>query len=193
MSTATATKERPILFSGEMVRAIIEGRKTQTRRVIKPQPSCSTLGYMVTYEQDGCIQCGEDYPDDDSDFRPSPYGKPGDRLWVRETFTTAGGNRILYYATDDVNGLRKKRPAIHMPRSYSRINLEVTKLRVEQIQRIPVRDIIAEGVSLGTVTQDFTDKYTPAFRELWDRINAKRGFSWQSNPWVWVVEFRRLA
>jgi len=175
-------KERPILFSGQMVRAILEGRKTMTRRVIKPQP----VGAWAAPGKTAC-----------------PYGQPGDRLWVRETFATlcpgsyeeekprAGAHQdIRYKASDrmadcsaDIRGYRW-RPSIFMPRWASRINLEITAVRVERVKDISINDAHAEGM---TGTHTLGD-----FRELWDSINSKRGHGWDANSWVWVVEFKRV-
>lgn len=142
-------KERPILFSGEMVRAILEGRKTQTRRVIKPQPDSARNSVFVKsgfetkhgYE----IKC--------------PYGQPGDRLWVRETWglwdtdPKDGPERakIFYRATDENRRdlrYQRWRPSIHMPRWASRINLEITNIRIERVQDITEEDAKAEGLFL---------------------------------------------
>lgn len=177
-------KEYPILFSSEMVQAILEDRKTQTRRVIKPQPpelwgGISEIAAMINH---------------------SPYGKPGDRLWVRETWTThendKGADCLLYKAdVPDPENYGPWRPSIFMPRWASRITLEVVGVRVQQVQDISHTDAIAEGV-------EDTDKAPYGFavtsyaianyRVLWNLINAKRGFGWAVNPWVWAIEFRRL-
>jgi hypothetical protein len=162
--------ERPILFSGEMVRAILEGRKTQTRRVIKPQ-------LRINYK--------------------CPYGQPGDRLWVRETWqcfkpnteeiinpNTVNIRALAYRATNEWRG--KWRPSIHMPRWASRITLEITAVRVERLQDIGEVDAMREG------DPTCENTHIDWFRALWDSINAKRGYSWESNPWVWVVEFQRI-
>jgi len=209
-------KERPILFSAPMVRAILEGRKTQTRRVVKvqPGPSCcieegdegeppfvySSLygdgpGYEVHESRAPC-RC--------------PYGAPGDRLWVRETWMqnpgreiSPDGNRhdVIYRADECHYGPAIRwRPSIHMPRWASRIDLEVTGVRVERLQDISEEGAIAEGV--GRVGERFKGymplhtggQYDPAlaktsFSQLWESINGDG--SWDANPWVWVVEFNR--
>jgi len=181
-------KERPILFSGPMVRAILEGRKTQTRRVIKPQPVGSN--YRIDLKKPVC-----------------PYGRPGDRLWVRETFvrfdrshwppkygykadTLGPGFEESEQARKDLG--YKWRPSIFMPRAASRLDLEVLGVRVERIQEISSEGAMDEGVykKIDQPANNFLP--IPAFRELWDSINAKRGFAWESNPWVWVVDFRKL-
>lgn len=179
-------KERPILFSGAMVRAILEGRKTQTRRVVKPQPTITESRIA-----------------------------PGDHLWVRETWAYVGPGsgsdlpdcveerknpahhtpRNCWYAANGERGIRWT-PSIHMPRWASRITLEVTGVRVERVQDITVEDAEREGCDQpdwpryykGIVVFDARE----AFAYLWDDINGPRGHGWERNPWVWVVEFRRL-
>ena len=225
-------KEKPILFNGEMVRAVLEGRKTQTRRVMRPQPlkAGDKGGYFEPLKEDDVLNClgvPADYdfhaaiftrtaPYSRSSKRDviikSPYGAPGDRLWVRETWTMHpdglgsefGG--VLYRATDpgwDDNdtGLRWK-PSIHMRREDSRINLEITAVRVERVQDISTKDVHAEGVvphfkmEATTTFPGFKTKkaYTmqESFAHLWNSINEKRGFGWDKNPWVWVVEFKKV-
>lgn len=221
-ATAVQPKERPILFSGSMVRAILDGRKTQTRRVIKPQPidmelfeivcngkvhyrrpaghpmldeALATPGYSVRSVIEGLIQ-------------QSPYGKPGDRLWVREAFAGNGTDAVWYregaeYPNDLI---MKWKPSIHMPRWASRITLEITEVRVERLQEISKDDAIAEGVRVLPL-QETTDPsawYESApgmnqsrsaeecYRKLWDSINADRGFGWDTNPWVWAISFKRV-
>jgi len=225
-------KERPILFSAPMVRAILEGRKTQTRRVVNPQPAdgehiawltnivgrppsfaVATMGSSNVRE----IRC--------------PYGAPGDRLWVRETWCHAHPDyhdeaegirlgrpmrhgRWCHYAASDYvdhdDNRSPWKPSIHMPRWASRITLEVTCVRVERVQSISKDDAIAEGA------RRFDDIPDPspyghgsrwsmedppntdhclgspqsAFGNLWIKINGQE--SWDANPWVWVVEFKRV-
>ncbi len=213
MPTATASKERPILFSGPMVRAIIEGRKTQTRRVLKPQPSCPAT--MFDYDYRGRAVCI--WPADhvtEEGLRPDyfaacPYGRVGDRLWVREawwqppiitskllregadTWPKAG------YAADgdtqyEVLGW-KKRPSIHMPRWASRITLEITDIRVQRVREISDMDAMAEGVewNRGPCRAGHTNPIS-AFKSLWDSINSKRCFGWEVNPWAWAITFKRV-
>lgn len=203
-------KERPILFSGPMVRAILDGRKTQTRRVVKPQPrqtpitNGSAVGsYDVWPNNDSCLEWDDVVADTAYYVQAGfcPYGQPGDRLWVREAFATveseapAAGMEpsigTVYRASYDeqrdgqyLPGLTW-RPSIFMPRWASRITLEVAGVRVERVQDITPEDAKSEGIE---------HLYAPrnAFANLWDAINAKRGYPWESNPWIWVVEFRAL-
>lgn len=188
-------KERPILFSGPMVRAIMEGRKTQTRRVINPPaPFVSTDEGLDVEWAIGNIHC--------------PYGVPGDRLWMREThyvqsagYKDGSGTLILYRATEP-NAPNTWTPSIHMPRWASRITLEITDVRVQRVQEISKKDAKEEGIrylpeahswSSDEEYQGLGRLMTPisAFAELWDSINAKK-YSWASNPWVWAITFRRI-
>ncbi len=193
------TKERPILFSGEMVRAILEGRKTQTRRVVKPQPCEMNVWHGAIY--DGEIDLDKT-PCMES--RSCPYGVPGDRLWVRETFCTGSfydcfqeDGAICYRATagnTTETDCAAWRPSIHMPRHASRITLEVTSVRVERVQNISEEDAKEEGVEHFLIPPDGgSAPHIEGFRKLWDSINAKRGFGWAANPWVFVIEFRRVV
>lgn len=191
-------RERPILFSGPMVRAILEGLKTETRRVVKHPARLD--GFMLAGEEpDWC-----------------PYGGPGDRLWVREAHaivpaTAYGCSRddgapIAYRTSPD--GLSwaiyregwtrckpgRWRPSIHMPRWASRLLLEVTGVRIERIRDISGVEAVAEGFGDGMPEWKLAHAggYGEArrgFRKAWDRLNAGRGFGWDDNPLVWVVGF----
>ena len=216
-------KERPILFSAPMVRAINADRKTQTRRTVKPQPEWTEPATAWTFHEDGHSGPGwyahnDDYPEEGSLFYRCPYGQPGDRLWVRETWQHANsphgpyepGCTCFYRADywDDPHGMDGEKspegkyrawiPSIHMPRAASRINLEVVHVRVEKLQDISEADAIAEGVqSVGGGRYWLgADGLTPrgsavtAYRDLWIHINGAE--SWDENPWVWVVEFKRI-
>ncbi len=182
--------EKPILFSAPMVRAIIEGRKTMTRRVVKPQHCFAPS-----------MRQGE------SAWNNCPYGQPGDTLWVRETWAIGDRDNDVLYAADpswNVNGVAVPppvnkgtvhagnwRPSIYMPRWASRITLEVTAVRVERLQEITEDDARAEGVALGIDGQTGRlESGGAAFLKLWDSINAERGYGWTVNPWVWVVSFK---
>lgn len=209
-------KERPILFSGAMVRAILAGKKTQTRRVIKQQPeSPATVLNMEGIRPAWCIWPSPHKNDDgsrDDHGCKCPFGAIGDRLWVRETWLVDLVGSLaqfpreelldnLYYRADGSFceqipecacaevGKPKWKPSIHMPRWASRIELEITGVRVERVQSISSADCIAEGLE-PTLRNEPPAKQR--FRELWDSINADRGVGWQVNPWVWVIEFRRL-
>jgi hypothetical protein len=184
-------KERPILFSAPMVRAILEGRKTQTRRVAK-QTANGHLKQLGGHRRW--------HPADPEARLASPYGQPGDRLWVREAWAYYGGDEYLYQQQnecvwyrahdigDPVPGVRW-RPSIHMPRWASRITLEVTGVRVERLQDISEADAVAEGIE-APPPADPVDMPVWRYRQLWGAINGPK--SWQANPWVWVVEFKRV-
>ncbi|HDS9361821.1 morphogenetic protein [Klebsiella pneumoniae] len=208
-------KERGMIFNGEMVRAILDGRKTQTRRIIK---DCTVgrdqISKFIQIEKKfiGC------YPEDVPELirECCPYGVPGDRIWVRETFqgplfnyeqmdeyledsskfekpefcqyAADGGHRPEYQDADD-NLRHGWRPSIHMPRWASRIQLEITGVRVERLQSITLGDICKE---VGCGLYDFRPA-TYGFQvweELWKSIYGAE--SWNANPWVWVIEFKRV-
>ena len=231
-------KERPILFSAPMVRAILSGVKTQTRRVYKPKPGFPFQdGEITPTTQDSWMEWG-----------PCPYGEHGDRLWVKETWNYQGwssvwenGGRRPYdelfvkYRADDVertihrkpddnHGLPKQRarrqgedeeayndyltqfwrkwtPSIFMPRDVSRITLEIVSVRVERLQDISEGDAVAEGCEMGDDGfpalqpnprggHDGWDSAADWYAWLWESINGAG--SWDANPWVWVVEFKRI-
>jgi hypothetical protein len=202
--------EHPIIFSTDMVKAILEGRKTMTRRVIKPQPHIPILAHSVAI-----AELSRDL------LKRCPYGQVSDRLWVRETwatndfFTGISSNDLkeLYYEQKGVqlfyradcdpwhtkHGFTVRwRPSIFMPRWASRITLEITELRVERLQEITDRDCEREGLdnpcgyycdeAVGHVDHQGTINN---FAKLWDKLNAKRGYGWDTNPWVWVISFKR--
>jgi len=199
-----AIKERPILFNGEMVKAILEGRKTQTRRIIKPQP--------IYFAHDGTLASADAHchPFYKKQRGIKQYCEIGDRLWVRESWAidqcgrrvslkkeawSKGWpiKRLRYCATDEPpsRGPKEepywwnKRPSIHMPRWASRINLEITDIRVERVQDISFEGASAEGTS---------DSLDPApirgFKKVWNSINEKRGYGWDANPWTWALTFK---
>ncbi len=201
-------RERPILFSEPMVRAILEGRKSMTRRVVKPQPQYTKMDEFLRACPAMCA---------------CPYGLPGDRLWVRESFYCVdmphyGDTPCLVYADEyeryqkydqtKPHGIEERpcgfkfghHPSIFMPRWASRINLEITGIRVERLQDISEEDAKDEGCSGGVTTEShfgsnkaFESTPLSEFYNLWESINAKRGFGWDKNPWVWVIEFKREA
>lgn len=206
-------KERPLLMNGAMVRATLAGTKSQTRRIVKPQP------------------CRDDYMADEDVRRQfatlSPYGQPGDRLWVRETWRSTGdGGRADYLAPRDMQPhpvwydadgaapadqcAGKTRVSIHMPRWASRILLEIVSVRVERLNDCSAGDARAEGlISYEHFWRDceyplpdiafepfkgspvrYSDPVA-AYAALWESINGDG--SWAANPWVWVVEFARVT
>ena len=201
------TKECPILFSAPMVRAILSGRKTQTRRIVE-QKHLPFLENILGNFLDGKWN-----------QRPLPYGKTGDRLWVRETFAhDFEHNRYFYKADCDndgtvphlINGsgigggignaqIDKWKPSIHMPRRASRILLEATNVRVERLNAISEKDAIAEGCESHWVSSADDPMNSPEvygysavedYALLWESINGSG--SWDLNPFVWVIEFRTL-
>lgn len=229
-------KERPILFSAPMVRAILDGRKTQTRRPVKPAPFPSTD--KVVFERHPFAPSAlKGTPAEGMKIGPErdvwqmedwcgniigvlgtcPFGAPGDLLWVRETFVYRHKHDRYYYRADhprfDPYAHDGWKPSIHMPRRASRITLEVTGVRVERLSAISEADAIAEGADsitasralwkgsasrIGCVRAGYPDApantgdWTPrdCFRLIWGSINGAS--SWAKNPWVWVVNFRRL-
>jgi hypothetical protein len=204
-------KERPILFNAESVRGILEGRKTQTRRVIKPQPKAE-LGELEFCFGKWHFNYEKQRWDEGDDMRPGMwidgeilvnlYGVPGDQLWVRETWQSCPHCSAINYRAsskepacrDCDNPLGNWKPSIHMFREYSRIQLEVVGVRVERVHSISEEDCFAEGITEEQAAEQWWDGPQPvaAFADLWDSINEKRGFGWDTNPWVWVVEFRVL-
>lgn len=202
-------KERPILFSGPMVRAILEGRKTQTRRIYKPKSGFPREDVEITpTTQDLWIE-----------FGPCPFGTVGTRLWVRETwnishkshlapgevigkeasacvadnngFAIPCADGVVYkvggYSEHPKFGKALWRPSIHMPRWASRLTLEITGVRVERLQQISRGDAMEEGCPFSNMA----DGPSPVawYAALWDEINGPG--SWDANPFVWVVEFRK--
>lgn len=204
----TVVKERPILFSGEMVRRILDGSKTQTRRLIKardPRWEVSDdgrTGRVWPFWPD-YVHGGEW---DDAEV-PCQYGEVGDRLWVRESFRYKPEHDNYYYDADS-KGLGTERyirlsgkkqqifPSIHCPRFASRITLEITDVRVERLQSISEADAKAEGceASKWCEMKDGSPCYSTSFEQLWlatyGRDNEK---SWEANPFCWVICFRRLG
>lgn len=229
----TATKERPILFTGEMIRAILNHQKTQTRRVVRPQPWRDNLPDVrdawvwspkkqatgLTYaEMTGLgyhrMAWAGNVRNPHTLAGWAPYAI-GDHLWARETIEIGAHMMVVYRADgspvvrtynpnpwelhdpDDWPWQRSILPSIFMPRWASRILLEVTGVRVERVQDISEYDAQQEGaqhVTPSAILHKFDPPplagYQSGFRDLWDGINTKRGFAWDTNPWVWVVEFR---
>lgn len=236
-----ARRERGILFDGEMVRAVLADEKTETRRVVRPQPKHRLVepkvGLTVGMDpaDDGGVWYDSNGVEPGVPVRP-PY-RPLDRLYVRETWRVArsydalpprlvevamGGDtaycvdyraneydsRPFHPPSPDIWG--PWRPSIFMPKSFARIWLEVISVRAERLHAIDVDGLIAEGVDLeeGPAADAFNEaeRYVIAgvstgfrypeiagFAYLWDRLNARRGFGWERNPWVWVYSFRRVS
>ncbi|MCG0493857.1 hypothetical protein L6Q41_19100 [Enterobacter hormaechei] len=229
-----------MIFNGEMVRAILDGRKTQTRRIMKNQPAGDYPDTPALIRSvDGGFQWYGHYGE--SSIFNCPFGAVGDRIWVRETWWQAGqsharypdddeygwyGSRRILFAADGnppnepndhypnglgggkfsaakPNHLWRKRPSIHMPRWASRILLEITDVRVERLNCISETDAEAEGIDMEALS-DSQDCYdciaghnmtgrptaTGAFKYLWESIYGSD--SWRANPWVWVIEFKRI-
>jgi len=219
-------KERPILFSAPMVQAILDGRKAMTRRICKCENTIKAAESFcdVLHDGKGAIRLSENKigprpigyichtnegPDIDDCIKMfSPYGVPGDRLWVRETWAAFDDqaikdrdkSRVFYRADDGVNYPTdgKWKPSIFMPRWASRILLEVTEVRIERLQDISEADAKAEGAPVADIVSGraLLDQrsnqgcYRWGFRLLWDSINGPG--AWDSNPWVWVISFRRI-
>ena len=170
-------RERPIIFSGPMVKAILEGRKTMTRRPLKPQPDESKVN--IKNIPPGFLRC--------------PYGIPGDRMWVRETWAPCdcGATDCTGVIFKDHLGARKVtkwRPSIHLLRIHSRLTLEITNVRVEKLQEIVEQDAEKEGVF--SVFEYGMPKHEAVncFHSFWNSIYGQD--AWDKNPWVWVIEFR---
>ena len=187
--------EHPILFSGRMVRAILDGSKTQTRRVMNPQPYADESGHWIYGNVPESWSTAPDWL-----IAKSPYGGVGHWLWVRETFGCNCHNsarpmpdcEIVYRATgDSVDDppLSGWCPSIYMPRWASRITLSITRVRVQRLKNIAEIDCEHE---LGVEPYSLHNEAVPEFRLLWDSINAKRGYGWDANPWVWAIDFKRL-
>ena len=173
-------KTKPILFSTQMVEAILSGRKTMTRRVIRPQPS--------KYDTEKIVNWNEV-------IYPTPKFLKGDILWVRETFTYDSyfqdNSEIIIYKADDpnypLNSGQKWKPSIFMPKEACRIFLKITDIKVERLQDISEEDAIKEGVKI-----DYIGSYRHCygFVDLWKSINGEQ--SWIDNPFVWVISFERI-
>lgn len=221
---AAPARERPILFSGQMVRAILDGTKTQTRRVVVDRKARELRG-CVTGATGTKWLTAHGTLNDMGVLLASPYGYVGDRLRVAETWAVgrcADGfkpleldprtwlvdNGGLWYAADDakpahpISNRGKWRPGRFMPKAHgfwpSRISLEITGVRVESLNDISEADARREGVNAIEVRPEAVDEreafsFTHGFIELWDSLNAKRGYGWDVNPFVWVIEFRRVA
>jgi len=207
-------KEKPILFSTEMVRAILENRKTQTRRLFPFQAKVSPHknGYQIEYFDERDNQYYTKHKED-----ICKYGKIGDRLWIKETYCIDDckedpkAPEYLYKADYEDNvdknliGVDKWKPSIYMPRKASRITLEIINIRVERLNDISEQDAIAEGIEYfdieesGKFYKNYNVEYKnwmefenpiDSYKTLWESINGQG--SWEQNPWVWVIEFKRV-
>lgn len=212
-------RERLILFNGLSVKAILAGRKSMTRRVIKPQPNPiepnrwfdrqGPENYWVSWDE------RQPAPPSKQVWIKSPYGRPGDRLWVRETWSCErwenidGGEgwrreTLLYRADGEHDGPWS--PSIFMPKWATRIWLRMTDIRVGRVQDITSTDCEHEGISGVTLASPVRGQPygeyrngdgivypepRAAFHALWDFLNAKRGYGWEENPWVWAIGFER--
>jgi hypothetical protein len=216
-------RERPIIFNADMVRAVLDGRKTQTRRIMRVQPEVipkedefGKPGFWIPFNAGKTMLRNEDM------YIACPFGFKGDRLWVREAFRVHSRATdvatLVYKASEQQSWTQqthrvpiekcnkpavvdKWTPSIHMPRWASRITLEITGVRVERLQDISEQDAAAEGVPpAGGLLPDYPGTYlTPkgdfataevAFQRLWQSIYGDD--NWQANPWVWVIEFKRV-
>lgn len=198
-------REHPLLMKGPLVRATLEGRKTQTRRPVKPQPSDDIVD--VEYDDIAELWLGNTKEDNDLGFCSSwtarcPLGRTGDRIWVRETWdwrdwqSMANRKVRIAYAADGaqvdtiapcdwnpvVYNAARWHPSIHMPRWASRITLPLVSVRVERVQYITDEDAEAEGV------EPIEGSYREGFRAMWQDIYA----TWDANPWVWVAEWKEI-
>lgn len=235
-ATAVAARERPILFSAPMVKAILAGTKTQTRRVVSDATSRGNVKPSRCDLSRAFVDPGPSPAGNPGPYLKAPVVKPedvgiveriyppyfvGDRLWVRESWNigrpalTSGPNagagfvpkwlpndgmtveqyrdhyddhKLVYAASWDGPDVPPMRPSIHMHRWASRITLEITDVRVERLNAITSADARAEGC-----VPSLRESETDAFHNLWDSINASRGYSWESNPWVYAISFHRVT
>jgi hypothetical protein len=203
-------KERQILFSTPMVQAILDGRKTMTRRVLKPK--------LIPFIEKSELVNGKVCLDLLDIEITCPYGIPGDRLWVRETWRRAdencpdgiyykANNMLVYFDGNEPEIVRnaieqyprdgKNKPSIFMPRWASRITLEIVSVRIERLQKITDQDALAEGIPEDMILEAHNylirrgSDEKMAFKTLWDSINGKT-YPWESNPFVWVIEFKKV-
>ena len=208
--------ERPIIFNGEEVRAILRGEKTQTRQPVKPQPiflhEANPPRWLWAVKKWHQVEWVDKIqPLSIVDY--CPFGQPGDRLWIRETFVEHPQFSELAYRAEgeEFEGgggftwKPKWSPPVYMPRKFSRITLEITDVRAEQVQDITEDDARAEGVDtefrIAVARIDggpyrhiqYHCSHRGGFANTWRKLYAKRpGFSWDANPWVWVITFKRV-
>jgi hypothetical protein len=209
MTTAekTEVRARPIIFTAESIQAMLDDTKTQTRRVVKPQPPKEArLGLVVNTYSDPLRSHALFFrgPTVESpglgEVVNCPYGKVGDLLWVKENFFVLEDFKIplktpqpVHYSADgNIKSLEdyRKVSSLFMPRWASRLTLEITSLRVERVQAITDADALAEGVAaVKKIATQYEGKYASRYKEVWEKLNKK--FPWESNPWVFVIEFKR--
>lgn len=185
---------KPMLFSTEMVQAILKDRKTVTRRAVKPQPKAALYPMPDSMCWPGCFaNCEEERV-----YRP-PL-QTGDILWVRETWAKSMAGTFMYRADDKAIMMERWHPSIHMPREAARIFLRVTDVRSERLNDITDAQAKAEGVSMPLPAQkdpeyaEYIGGYYGAFADLWDSTIKPKDiptYGWDANPWVWVIEFER--
>lgn len=206
-------KERPILFKGPMVRAILEGQKNQTRRLVDTKyinAEIDNFKFLGCFERDGRTHAQFKYLLEPY-VRESKGCLVGDLLWVREAYQEINGKKL--YMADEANEILDGwTPSIHMPRAACRLILEVTDVKVERLQDMTENDAMCEGAELTCVhcgepfciekcamgacwkpdcgEEDFS--FIAGFKTLWDSL-AKPGFRWEDNPYVWVIEFRKVT
>jgi hypothetical protein len=189
-------KERPILFQDAMVRAILQDRKTQTRRIVKLTDSgrVKKPGSSLNW-----------HPEDPNAILACPHGLPGDHLWVREAWQSLNdsgisytlcppepGCQIRYRATDETGWIPRLpwRPSIFLPRWASRITLEIEQVRIQRLQNITEADALAEGYTL-PCEDEYWSICRAWYQDLWKKINGPE--SWEANPWVWAITFKRIT
>ena len=193
-------KDRPIIFSGPMVRPLLDGCKTQTRRAMKNPAAVMGFRHWLGRQWERLSSTGQRL-----DLINCPYGEPGDRLWVKETYTDLGTKhrRRLVYRADVADSERVRvdapwRSSLFMPRRASRILLEIGAVRVERLQDISNSDAVSEGITgqFGNY-KDYSGQVNgfalaaDSYRTLWESLNGAG--SWDANPWVWVIEFKRIT
>lgn len=223
-------KERPIIMGADSVRAILDGRKSMTRRVVKPQPSVTYHWSGDTYEEDGMLKAVlPSKPSIHFDYIPKCPYEIGNRLWVKEAWRDRFGTAYANYGTgnaypiDDISEVDYKsggngyfiggcifrddelsakweewskwKSPLFMPRWASRITLEITDIRVERVNDISEEDAIAEGIfpkyeRVPNQCTELSNNVVEEYADLWDSLNAKRGFPFKNGPWVWVIEFK---
>lgn len=200
-------KDRPVNLYPFEVQNALRNDLIQTRRVIKPQIETWTNCYAYQIKKDSGI--GQPlvmrFKDFKEMFEYCPYGKVGDRLWVRETWGMSGLNRVEYKAHPadgkDFRSVGLWKSPLFMPRKFSRIILEITNIRVEKLQKISEKDAIAEGIDRELLPYDAMDSEKhyiydgtaiKLFKKLWDSIHRDNVFGWDKNPWTWVLSFKRI-